>query len=86
LFFDYLPYRPFKERDRWKKYRVYPNRILNVLIMGKITTNSSLWPSYLGITGSPPTMQPSHSWSKGCYQSLGPLERKEFLVSFTILF
>ncbi|MEL6931419.1 MAG: fatty acid desaturase, partial [Cyanobacteria bacterium J06600_6] len=35
LFFDYLPHRPFKERDRWKSSRVYPSPILNILILGQ---------------------------------------------------
>ena len=36
LFFDYLPHRPFHERDRWKNARVYPSPILNILILGQI--------------------------------------------------
>lgn len=46
LFFDYLPHRPFKERDRWLNARVYPNRILNWLIMGQnYHLVHHLWPS-----------------------------------------
>ncbi len=35
LFFDYLPHRPFASRDRWKNARVYPGKLLNILIMGQ---------------------------------------------------
>ena len=46
LFFDYLPHRPFKERDRWKNARVYPSRLLNWLIMGQnYHLIHHLWPS-----------------------------------------
>jgi len=46
LFFDYFPHRPFKERDRWKNARVYPNRLLNWLIMGQnYHLIHHLWPS-----------------------------------------
>ncbi|MFM7450556.1 MAG: beta-carotene hydroxylase [Leptolyngbyaceae cyanobacterium] len=46
LFFDYLPHRPFQERDRWLNARVYPNAILNWLIMGQnYHLVHHLWPS-----------------------------------------
>lgn len=46
LFFDYLPHRPFQERDRWKNARVYPSRLLNWLIMGQnYHLIHHLWPS-----------------------------------------
>ncbi len=46
LFFDYLPHRPFKETDRWKNARVYPSRILNILIFGQnYHLIHHLWPS-----------------------------------------
>ncbi len=46
LFFDYLPHRPFKERDRWLNARVYPSRLLNWLIMGQnYHLIHHLWPS-----------------------------------------
>jgi beta-carotene hydroxylase len=46
LFFDYLPHRPFKERDRWQNARVYPSPILNWLIMGQnYHLIHHLWPS-----------------------------------------
>jgi beta-carotene hydroxylase len=46
LFFDYLPHRPFQERDRWKNARVYPSAVLNVLILGQnYHLIHHLWPS-----------------------------------------
>ena len=46
LFFDYLPHRPFQERNRWKNARVYPSAILNVLILGQnYHLIHHLWPS-----------------------------------------
>ncbi|HLO47074.1 MAG TPA: fatty acid desaturase, partial [Kamptonema sp.] len=46
LFFDYLPHRPFQERDRWKNARVYPSPILNILILGQnYHLIHHLWPS-----------------------------------------
>ena len=46
LFFDYLPHRPFHERDRWKNARVYPSPILNILILGQnYHLIHHLWPS-----------------------------------------
>ncbi|MCG9884674.1 MAG: fatty acid desaturase [Cyanobacteria bacterium] len=46
LFFDYLPHRPFQERNRWRNARVYPSRILNILILGQnYHLIHHLWPS-----------------------------------------
>lgn len=46
LFFDYLPHRPFQERDRWLNARVYPSPILNLLILGQnYHLIHHLWPS-----------------------------------------
>ena len=46
LFFDYLPHRPFKERNRWQNARVYPGALLNLLIMGQnYHLVHHLWPS-----------------------------------------
>jgi beta-carotene hydroxylase len=46
LFFDYLPHRPFQERNRWRNARVYPGRLLNLLIMGQnYHLIHHLWPS-----------------------------------------
>lgn len=46
LFFDYLPHRPFQNRDRWRNARVYPSQLLNFLIMGQnYHLVHHLWPS-----------------------------------------
>ncbi|MEA5420762.1 fatty acid desaturase [Spirulina sp. CCNP1310] len=46
LFFDYLPHRPFEERDRWKNARVYASPLLNLLILGQnYHLVHHLWPS-----------------------------------------
>lgn len=46
LFFDYLPHRPFVNTDRWHNARVYPNKILNLLILGQnYHLIHHLWPS-----------------------------------------
>ncbi len=46
LFFDYLPHRPFKDRDRWKNARIYASPILNILILGQnYHLIHHLWPS-----------------------------------------
>jgi beta-carotene hydroxylase len=46
LFFDYLPHRPFKERDRWLNSRIYPSKLLNLLIGGQnYHLVHHLWPS-----------------------------------------
>lgn len=46
LYFDYLPHRPFQERDRWKNARVYPSKLFNLLIFGQnYHLVHHLWPS-----------------------------------------
>jgi beta-carotene hydroxylase len=46
LFFDYLPHRDFQARNRWKNARVYPSRLLNILILGQnYHLIHHLWPS-----------------------------------------
>ncbi|QIZ69420.1 beta-carotene hydroxylase [Oxynema aestuarii] len=80
LFFDYLPHRPFKERDRWKNARVYPSPVLNLLILGQnYHLIHHLWPSI------PWYKYQSAYWAtkplleaKGCHQSLGLLQGKDF--------
>jgi beta-carotene hydroxylase len=80
LFFDYLPHRPFQERDRWKNARVYPSAILNVLILGQnYHLIHHLWPSIPWYK-----YQSAYHISKplldaqGCEQSLGLLQGKNF--------
>ena len=80
LFFDYLPHRPFKERDRWKNARVYANPILNLLIMGQnYHLVHHLWPSIPWYNYQPAyyAIKPLLD-AKGCYQSLGLLQQKDF--------
>jgi len=80
LFFDYLPHRPFKERDRWKNARVYPSGILNILILGQnYHLVHHLWPSIpwykyqSAYYATKPLLD-----AKGCDQSLGLLEGQNF--------
>jgi len=80
LFFDYLPHRPFKERDRWKNARVYPSGILNLLIMGQnYHLVHHLWPSIPWYKYKPAyeVMKPLLD-AKGCPQSLGLFQGKDF--------
>jgi beta-carotene hydroxylase len=80
LFFDYLPHRPFQERDRWKNARVYPSPVLNILILGQnYHLIHHLWPSIPWYN-----VQPAYYATrplldaKGCHQTLGLLEAKGF--------
>jgi beta-carotene hydroxylase len=76
LFFDYLPHRPFKERDRWKNARVYPSAALNLMIMGQnYHLIHHLWPSIPWYRYKPAyeTMKPLLD-AKGSPQSLGILQ------------
>jgi beta-carotene hydroxylase len=80
LFFDYLPHRPFEERDRWKNARVYPSSILNILIMGQnYHLIHHLWPSIPWYRYKPAyeVTRPLLD-AKGCHQSLGLLQGKHF--------
>ena len=80
LFFDYLPHRPFQERDRWKNARVYPSPILNLLIMGQnYHLIHHLWPSipWYKYQGAYRATKPLLD-AKGCEQSLGLLQGKSF--------
>ncbi|GAX43522.1 fatty acid desaturase [Tolypothrix sp. NIES-4075] len=80
LFFDYLPHRPHQERDRWKNARVYPNRILNILIMGQnYHLIHHLWPSIPWYNYQPTyyMMKPLLD-EKGCHQTSGLLQKKDF--------
>lgn len=80
LFFDYLPHRPFQERDRWKNSRVYPSAILNILILGQnYHLIHHLWPSIPWYYYKPAyeATKPLLD-SKGCEQTLGLLQGKSF--------
>lgn len=80
LFFDYLPHRPFIDRDRWKNARVYPSKILNLLILGQnYHLIHHLWPSIpwyqyqAAYYATKPLLD-----AKGSPQSIGLLEGKNF--------
>jgi beta-carotene hydroxylase len=80
LFFDYLPHRPFQERDRWKNSRVYPSPLLNLLILGQnYHLVHHLWPSIPWYKYQPAyyAIKPLLD-AKDCEQSLGLLQGKNF--------
>jgi beta-carotene hydroxylase len=80
LFFDYLPHRPFQERNRWKNARVYPSPILNLLILGQnYHLVHHLWPSIPWYNYKPAyeKMKPLLD-AKGSPQTLGILQGKDF--------
>jgi len=80
LFFDYLPHRPFQERDRWKNARVYPSPMLNLLIGGQnYHLVHHLWPSIPWYKYQPAyqAVKPLLD-AKGCHQTLGLLQAKDF--------
>ncbi|MCP6757609.1 MAG: fatty acid desaturase [Fischerella sp. CENA71] len=80
LFFDYLPHRPFAERDRWKNARVYANPILNILILGQnYHLIHHLWPSIPWYNYQPAfhLMKPLLE-QKNCHLSLGLHQKKDF--------
>ncbi len=84
LFFDYLPHRPFEERDRWKNARVYPSRLLNFLIMGQnYHLIHHLWPSIPWYRYKPAyeVMKPLLD-AKGSPQSLGILNGAKDFFGF----
>ncbi|HIK44677.1 MAG TPA: fatty acid desaturase [Leptolyngbyaceae cyanobacterium M65_K2018_010] len=88
LFFDYLPHRPFQERDRWKNARVYPSPVLNLLIMGQnYHLVHHLWPSIPWYKYQPTyeVMRPLLD-AKGSPQSLGLLQMKDFFSFLYDLF
>jgi beta-carotene hydroxylase len=80
LFFDYLPHRPFKERDRWKNARVYPGKILNILILGQnYHLVHHLWPSIPWYKYQSAYYETKSLLdSKGCDQSLDLLHGRNF--------
>lgn len=80
LFFDYLPHRPFKERDRWKNARVYPGKVLNLLIFGQnYHLIHHLWPSIPWYKYEPAYYATKSLLDeKGCDQSLDLLKGKNF--------
>ena len=84
LFFDYLPHRPFEEHNRWKNARVYPGRLLNILILGQnYHLVHHLWPSIPWYQYQPAyfAVKPLLD-EKGSPQSLGILEKKKDFWGF----
>ncbi|MEM9136289.1 MAG: beta-carotene hydroxylase [Cyanobacteria bacterium P01_F01_bin.42] len=88
LFFDYLPHRPFSERNRWKNARVYPGKLLNILILGQnYHLIHHLWPNIPWYK-----VQPAYYMvkplldEKGSPQKLGLLEKQNFLSFLYDLF
>jgi len=80
LFFDYLPHRPFVERNRWKNARVYPGKVLNILILGQnYHLVHHLWPSIPWYNYQPAyyLMKPLLD-EKGSPQTSGLLQKKDF--------
>ena len=80
LFFDYLPHRPFVERSRWKNARVYPGKVLNILILGQnYHLIHHLWPSIPWYNYQPAyyLMKPLLD-EKGSPQTSGLLQKKDF--------
>lgn len=84
LFFDYFPHRPHQTRDRWKNARVYPSRILNLLIMGQnYHLIHHLWPSIPWYNYQPAyyATKPLLD-AKGSPQTLGILQGKKDFWNF----
>ncbi len=81
LFFDYLPHRPFNERNRWKNARVYPSPLLNILILGQnYHLIHHLWPSIPWYKVQPAYYQVKPLLDhKECHQTLGLFEPQNFL-------
>ncbi|AFW93720.1 MULTISPECIES: beta-carotene hydroxylase [Nostocales] len=80
FFFDYLPHRPFVERNRWKNARVYPGKVLNILILGQnYHLIHHLWPSIPWYNYQPAyyLMKPLLD-EKGSPQTSGLLQKKDF--------
>ncbi len=84
IFFDYLPHRPFIARNKWKNARVYPSRVMNLLIMGQnYHLIHHLWPSIPWFEYKPayeltkPLLD-----KKGSPQRLGIFETKSDSLNF----
>ena len=84
IFFDYLPHRPFLSRNRWKNARVYPSRVMNLLIMGQnYHLVHHLWPSIPWFEYKPAyeVTKPLLD-SKGSPQRMGIFETKKDGLNF----
>ncbi len=84
IFFDYLPHRPFLARNRWKNARVYPSKVMNLLIMGQnYHLVHHLWPSIPWFEYQPAyqTAKPLLD-AKGSPQRMGIFESRADSVNF----
>jgi beta-carotene hydroxylase len=84
LTFDYLPHRPFNERDRWLNARVYPSKLLNILLGGQnYHLVHHLWPAipWYKYEAAYYEMKPLLD-AKGSPQRLGILDSKQDLWGF----
>ena len=84
IFFDYLPHRPFRSRNKWINSRVYPSRFMNILIMGQnYHLIHHLWPSIpwfeykIAYEKTKPLLD-----AKGSPQRVGIFESKEDTYNF----
>ncbi len=84
IFFDYLPHRPFLARNRWKNARVYPSKVMNLLIMGQnYHLVHHLWPSipWFEYQEAYKTSKPLLD-AKGSPQRMGIFESKNDITNF----
>lgn len=80
LFFDYFPHRPHQAQGRWENARVYPGRLLNLLILGQnYHLVHHLWPSvpWYHYQDAYYIMKPVLD-AKGCKQTLGIFQGRDF--------
>ena len=80
LFFDYFPHRPHQAQGRWENARVYPGRLLNLLILGQnYHLVHHLWPSvpWYHYQDTYYLMKPRLD-AKGCKQTLGIFQGRDF--------
>ncbi len=84
IFFDYLPHRPFESRNRWKNARVYPSRLMNILIMGQnYHLVHHLWPSIPWFEYKPAYEKTKPLLDqKGSPQRMGIFETKKDTLNF----
>ena len=84
IFFDYLPHRPFRSRNKWINSRVYPSKFMNLLIMGQnYHLIHHLWPSIpwfeykIAYEKTKPLLD-----KKGSPQRVGIFESKDDIFNF----
>ena len=83
IFFDYLPHRPFRSRNKWINSRVYPSKFMNLLIMGQnYHLVHHLWPSIPGLNTKYVRKTKPLLDKKGSPQRVGIFESKEDIFNF----